>query len=447
MIDQLGHTLAAWLLSVNAWTAVLLAAALLVDRALAHRTRASLRIFLYAPIALRVILPFSWSLSIATMPSVATVFPLQALTASASTREVTWASWDAILVVVYAAVAAGLAMRALARRRSLSRALTSATDAGASDAQYRVLKHSALGPMVVGLVEPRIVVPAAMLEGADAKALACVLSHEMAHVRRGDPWLSLAMEVLVVACWPVVPLWIAAQRVRHLMELACDEAALDGADSAERRRYGHVLLDVAEQSSTSFAAAGSLHFGSKLRARIEAIALQRPWPRAVQVSLVTVAVLGFAACSSAGPNAAPLSTDPARPAAAAASADQYGYEFEGDPLKKATAASSGAPAQTTNREGRLAPEAIQAVVRQSFGAYRACYEQGLKTKADLRGTVSVSFVIASDGSVNGASDHGSTLPDPSVVQCVVRGFSGLAFPRPQGGYVTVIYPIEFAPGD
>ena len=447
MIDDHGHALASWILSVNASTALLLAGASLIDRALGHRTRASLRILLYAPIALRVLLPFSWSLSIATMPNVATVFPLQALSASASTTAATRVSWDALLVALYVAVAAGLALRAFARRRSLSRALASATDAGPSDAPCRVLKHSALGPMVVGLVEPRIVVPAAMLEGADENALACVLRHEVAHVRRGDPWLSLAMEALVVACWPVVPLWIAAQRVRHLMELACDEAALDGADAAERRRYGHVLLDVAEQASTSFAVAGSLHFGSTLRARIEAIALQRPWPRAVQVTLVTSAVVGFAACSSAGPNAAPLATDTARPASAAASADQYGYEFDGDPLRKAAAASSGAPAQPANHDGRLAPEAIQTVVRQSFGAYRVCYEQGLKTKADLRGTVSVSFVIATDGSVNGASDHGSTLPDASVVECVVRGFRGLVFPPPQGGYVTVIYPIEFAPGD
>ena len=447
MIDQLGHALAGWFLSVNAWTAVLLAGALLVDRALGHRTRASLRIVLYAPIALRMLLPFSWSIPIATMPSVATVFPLQTLSASASASGSRWISWNAALVVTYVVVAAALALRAFARRRSLSRALTSAATVDLSDAPCRVLRHPALGPMVVGVVAPRIVLPAAMLDGADKSALACVLSHEMAHVRRGDPWLSAAMEVLVVVCWPVAPLWIAALRVRHLMELACDEAALAGADSAERRRYGHVLLDVAEEGSTSFAAAGSLHFGSTLRARIEAIALFRPWPRAMQVSLVTIAVIAFAACSSAGPSAVPQGTDGARPAAAAASADEYGYAFEGDPLRNAATASSGAPAQTTNNVGRLPPEVIQTVVRQSFGAFRACYERGQKVNTGLRGTVAVSFVIARDGSVQSASDHGSTLPDASVVQCVVAGFSSLAFPPPQGGYVTVVYPIEFAPGD
>ena len=57
MIDRLGHALAAWLLPVNAWTAVLLACALLLDHALARRARASLRIALYAPVALRVLVP------------------------------------------------------------------------------------------------------------------------------------------------------------------------------------------------------------------------------------------------------------------------------------------------------------------------------------------------------------------------------------------------------
>jgi hypothetical protein len=61
--------------------------------------------------------------------------------------------------------------------------------------------------------------------------------------------------------------------------------------------------------------------------------------------------------------------------------------------------------------------------------------------------VSVSFVILPDGSVQNAVDHGSTLPDANVVECVVGGFRHLAFPPPQGGYVTVVYPIEFRPGD
>ena len=47
----------------------------------------------------------------------------------------------------------------------------------------------------------------------------------------------------------------------------------------------------------------------------------------------------------------------------------------------------------------------------------------------------------------GRADGGSDLPDQSVVQCVVRGFGNLSFPQPEGGMVTVVYPIMFNPGD
>ena len=44
-------------------------------------------------------------------------------------------------------------------------------------------------------------------------------------------------------------------------------------------------------------------------------------------------------------------------------------------------------------------------------------------------------------------DGGSDLPDQGVVGCVVRGFGNLSFPQPEGGIVTVVYPIIFNPGD
>jgi Zn-dependent protease with chaperone function len=446
MVDSAGHALAAWLLPVNAWTAALLACALLLDRTLGRHLRASLRIVLYAPVALRVIVPLSWSIPGAHVPSAAILMPLQVLSASAQPAASVPLSWEAWLAAAYLVVAAGLAVRAVGRRWSLARALRSAVPSAAAGAPCPVLRHGELGPMVVGLLEPRIVLPDVLLDGASRDALACVVKHEAAHVRRGDAWLSAALELLLVVCWPVAPLWLAVVRVRHLMELACDEAALEGADPAERRRYGHVLLDVAEHAAFAFSQAGSLHFGATLRARIEAIAMQRPWPRAVQASLVTAVVVALAACSSAGPGAAPQATGGTHPAAAGGVVDEYGYEYEGDSLRNASAAAkSPAPEGTTNSAGRLAPEVIQTVVRAGFGSFRTCYESALQKNAQLRGTVTVSFAIEPSGAVENASDHGSDVPDPAFVACVVDGFSRLSFPAPQGGYVTVIYPVVFDP--
>jgi hypothetical protein len=96
--------------------------------------------------------------------------------------------------------------------------------------------------------------------------------------------------------------------------------------------------------------------------------------------------------------------------------------------------------------GRLPPEVIQRVVRQNFGRFRLCYENGLRTQPSLQGRVAVRFVIGRDGSVSQAANGGSDLPDSGVVSCVTRAFYGLSFPAPDAGIVTVTYPIMFSPG-
>ncbi len=96
-------------------------------------------------------------------------------------------------------------------------------------------------------------------------------------------------------------------------------------------------------------------------------------------------------------------------------------------------------------EGGLPPEVVQRVVRQSYGRYRICYEQGLARNPNLTGRVAVRFVIGPDGAVETASTDGSDLPDAEVVGCVATSFRGLDFPSPEYGRVTVVYPILFAP--
>ncbi len=103
---------------------------------------------------------------------------------------------------------------------------------------------------------------------------------------------------------------------------------------------------------------------------------------------------------------------------------------------------------TTTVSGRLPPEVVQRIVRMNFGRFRLCYENGLKTRgSSLSGRVSVRFVIGRDGAVASAQNGGSDLPDPQVVSCVVRAFAGLSFPQPEGGVVSVTYPIFFSPSE
>ena len=100
----------------------------------------------------------------------------------------------------------------------------------------------------------------------------------------------------------------------------------------------------------------------------------------------------------------------------------------------------------TTVNGHIPPEVIQRVVRQNYGRFRACYESGLRTNPNLTGRVTARFVIGRDGSVSTVANGGSDLPDSGVVSCVVTQFYGLSFPAPDGGVVSVVYPIMFTPG-
>ncbi len=100
----------------------------------------------------------------------------------------------------------------------------------------------------------------------------------------------------------------------------------------------------------------------------------------------------------------------------------------------------------TTVSGRLPPEVIQRIVRQNYGRFRMCYEQGLARNPNLEGRAQVRFVIGRDGSVSNVQNGGSDLPDSGVISCVINAYYGLSFPQPEGGIVTVVYPIMFQPG-
>jgi hypothetical protein len=100
--------------------------------------------------------------------------------------------------------------------------------------------------------------------------------------------------------------------------------------------------------------------------------------------------------------------------------------------------------ETMQVNGRLPPEAIQRVVRQSFGRLRSCYAAGLQRSPDLEGRIAVKFVIDRDGQVTMASAAERTLEDASVASCVVKAYEAMSFPKPVGGIVTVVYPVVFS---
>jgi Ca-activated chloride channel family protein len=158
-------------------------------------------------------------------------------------------------------------------------------------------------------------------------------------------------------------------------------------------------------------------------------------------ALPVAAIALATACGSAPAHTAVATTG----AHASAGEDTgYGYMFEADATKNAAGSSTADLSRPHAAGDRIPPETIQAVVRQHFAAFAACYENGLKTNPHLAGTVTVKFVAVEDGTTKEAANDGSTLPDAEVVSCVVGEFGKITYPA-GGGILTVVYPLEFAP--
>jgi hypothetical protein len=161
-----------------------------------------------------------------------------------------------------------------------------------------------LGPVVIGITRPEIVVPAWLLERADAEQRLAV-AHEHEHVRAGDPLLLRAAGA-AAALMPWNPaVWYAYTRLRLAIELDCDARLLRR--GAPARSYGTLLIDMAERAAPLRLAALALaDDSSHLYQRI--IAMKSSTPRFVYgralVAAAVAAMAILAACESTMPTQA-----------------------------------------------------------------------------------------------------------------------------------------------
>lgn len=105
----------------------------------------------------------------------------------------------------------------------------------------RRIRIAQQGPAVLWAPRPRLLLPADFLQRFDASERACVIRHELTHLRRGDAWWSLIAELMLALLWFHPLAWLALPRFRLDQELACDERSLRDAPE-QRSQYAHTLL-------------------------------------------------------------------------------------------------------------------------------------------------------------------------------------------------------------
>jgi BlaR1 peptidase M56 len=169
-------------------------------------------------------------------------------------------------------------------------------------AGVNVIVSRDLGPAVVGIVRPRIVIPRWLLQ-QDAATQRIVITHEREHLHAQDiRVLGVALLVAVLIPWNL-PVWWQLRRLRLAMEVDCDSRVLRGGHS--RATYSAVLLNVATHLvPLRAAAAGLSESGSSLEKRIRIMhaPLRARWRLlAALLGTCTVTLIAVAANVNAPP--------------------------------------------------------------------------------------------------------------------------------------------------
>lgn len=99
-------------------------------------------------------------------------------------------------------------------------------------------------PVVVGIVAPMILLPAAVVSGLSPSQLQALLLHELSHIRRFDPIVHLLQRIIEAILFFHPAVWFVSRRVSIERELAADDMVL--AAGWDRPLYADALVRVAE---------------------------------------------------------------------------------------------------------------------------------------------------------------------------------------------------------
>ena len=157
------------------------------------------------------------------------------------------------------------------------------------------------GPVTYGLFRPVILLPA-HTDWRDTDALAFILAHEYAHIRRMDGLKKLVLTAAACLHWFNPAVWVMYLLANRDMELACDEQVVRSMAGDVRAAYARTLIRMAEVRRTG-APMFSWFSANAMEERIISIMRMKKWTAwAVVLSLVltlgVTAVFGTSALAA-----------------------------------------------------------------------------------------------------------------------------------------------------
>ena len=127
---------------------------------------------------------------------------------------------------------------------------------------FRIVESAVVdAPILIGWLQPLIILPLAAMAHMTAAQVEALLAHELAHIRRRDYAINLLQTIAEALLFFHPAVWWVSRRIRQEREHCCDDAAIEVA--GEATAYAEALMALASWREREFqpslgAAKGSL---------------------------------------------------------------------------------------------------------------------------------------------------------------------------------------------
>lgn len=155
-------------------------------------------------------------------------------------------------------------------------------------------------PIAIGLLRPTILLPR---ERLPQQQLEMVLRHELTHIRRHDLWYQLIILTARGVHWFNPLVHLMGHMAQRDMELACDAQVVAGQDNIYRRSYGETILSTAAHTNSPTLSTGFAGGKHMLQHRISNLFDRRQRKRGITaLALLTTLAVAIGTLVACGPS-------------------------------------------------------------------------------------------------------------------------------------------------
>lgn len=220
-----------------------------------------------------------------------------------------WIDFHSVILLVWALVFFTLLLTVLLQhRRYLSSLDLTPSELAFDDGKgidrlssVQVLSSEKISsPFVLGLVHPKLVLPAGFNGKFDSVQKRLILQHENIHVQRCDLIWNGMGTLILLAFWFNPLSWQAFKLFRQSQEMACDQAVVRDLNKVQRQSYAAAMLDCAVAGTRMNLTL--LNYGAKelMKERLVSLKTHQKHKRWSNVALVAITLSALLSISVVG---------------------------------------------------------------------------------------------------------------------------------------------------